>query len=473
MASNNYEGFSDESLENAIGIKDAVQEIQRSTRELNNTLGVNANTFGTYFSKIQSSADAVAVIQEKARKSSKGTAAALQEQTKQLLVVKQLNIQIDQLYDRAASSSGSTKYNLERQARNLAEARDNAQELAKTYEKIADDSARLTGTGKFFDSIGALTEKIPLLGKFSTPFQKAAEASRKTAIDNAKIAKNKEQIGKLTQAELNGTANISKARLKLLGLDKIATGNNTAERAASLRAYQQTKAASQAGAGMKAASASFSQAGGFLGKAGWIGLLVTALQFIVELLIGAQEQTVKIARNMSVTTDSANAIRDSFNDIQNSAKETYISIESLMQAQSELTTQMQRAGIASESTLKAQTFLTERMKLSGEEAAIISARSEQIGENAERTVSAIMQQNVQDVKRGKSMTTQKQLLTQTAKVSGQIAASFGFSNKAIAEGIKKVNQFGLSLEQAAKVSESLLNFEDSLSSELESNHDTQ
>ena len=448
MADTNFGGLGEDTLRNAQGIRASIDDIQDSTTRMSRALGESTKRYSDLFKTVRDSANKVAEIQNNALKTSKATGKSLEEQSKQLNLVRRLNVQIDDLYLRAGRETGAVRDNLRRQAENLANARDNAKELASVYGSIARDASKLDGKTKFFTKLSEIAKSIPILNKLSTPFEKAAEAARKVAFEQEKVAN-------IEARTVNGKTryyDTSTGKAKRITDEEGKAGLATQKQSS-------TGAALKAGGGELLSS--------ITSMTSIVGIVATIAKFIFDIFVGAQEQTVKIARNMSVTTDSANAIKDSFNDIQKSAKETYITIDSLIQAQSELTTQMQRAGTASEVTLKAQTFLTERMKMSGDEAAILSARSEQMGVNAERSVEAIMQQNVEDVKRGRSMTTQKQLLTQTAKVTGQMAASFGFSNIAIAEGVKKVNQFGLSLEQAAKISESLLNFEDSLSSELE------
>lgn len=305
---------------------------------------------------------------------------------------------------------------------------------------------------KTFDGMTDIVKAIPGLRKFSKPFEDAASAVRKAAaeplITNKKVAEFK------------------KLRAEGMGIqDALAKSGAT---------IKQVKAVNLAGGALKPLSGLSGMMKGLqaLGPAlmkslGPIGLLISAVKFIVSLFKGANEQTIAIARNLSITKDSARAVRDNFVGISQASKETYITTDNLVKAQSELTEELGRAGIATVETLKAQSFLTERLKLSGSEAAKIAARSEAIGENAEATVEAVLKENAERVKTGKSFLTQKQLLTAISKTTGQIAASFGFSNKAIGEGIAKVSKFGLNLQQAKNIADGLLDFETSISNELE------
>jgi hypothetical protein len=61
---------------------------------------------------------------------------------------------------------------------------------------------------------------------------------------------------------------------------------------------------------------------------------------------------------------------------------------------------------------------------------------------------------------------EKDVLREVNKMSASLKLSLGGSASAMAEAVVKTKEFGLSLEQASKISESLLNFESSIESEL-------
>ena len=449
MATDNFEGLGDETLRNAQGIRNSIDDIQDSTTRMSRALGESTKRYSEQFKLIRDSANKVADIQNNALKTSKATGKAIEEQAKQLNLVRSLNAQIDDLYIRSTRETGATADLLKRQAINLAEARDNAKALASTYGNIARDASKLDGKTRFFSKLAEIAKSVPVLNKLASPFEKAAIAARTIAIEQAKVANivgREDRNGKMRYYDT------STGKSKRIS-------DEQGEAAMAIKRQSPTAAAMKAGGG--------DLMSGMLGNAGWIGLLVEAVKMIWEIFTGAQKQSVEIARNMGVTRESANDIRDSYQDIALKSGETYVNTTNLIKAQLELTSQLQSAAGASEKTLLAQTFLTERMKMSGDAAAVLSARSEAIGENAEYTVDQMMHQNALDVKRQKSFLTQGQLLKAVSKTTGEIAAYFGYSNKAIAEGIKKVNQFGLGLQEAKNISEALLNFESSIANELE------
>jgi hypothetical protein len=471
MANTEYSGFSDESLENALAIKNSIEEIQDSTSRLNRTLRQTSNETGTFsnlFNEIKQSANQVASIQEKAARTTKGTVAALQQQAKQQTVIRQLNVEIDRLYDKASKATGATKLNLERQARNLAEARDNARELSKSYGQIAQDSANLTKSASFFSQLSEVAGKIPLLNKFASPFEKAAEAARKTALDNAKTRTNLKGISDLQGVNLKTGKGLTAEKLKQAGLDQITQGKTGKQAGKLLQNYQQTaKVQSQLGAGIRAAGSSFSSMGGMLGKAGWIGILITALEFIKDLFIGAQERTVEIAKDLSITRDSADAIRKQYVEIAGLSGNLLVNSKSLIEAQQAFTEYSLAGKHLTSDMLENQVFLTKNLGISVDKAADFNYMMDATGQNIEGSTNMVADM-------GKKFTKITGLVVPTAKVlkaiantSKEIQGYFGFSVKNLAQAVMNMSKFGLELSDALSLSKSLLDFESSINNELE------
>jgi hypothetical protein len=471
MANNNYEGFSDESLKNALAIKNSITEIQSSTVRLNNTLKKTSDETGTFsnlLTGISQSAGKVAEIQERAAKTAKGAAGALEQQAKQLSTVRQLNLEIDRLYEKSSTTTGKVKNNLQRQAQNLAEARDNAKELANTYETIAKDSAKLNAQTSFFSQLSAVAGKIPILSKFSTPFDKAAEASRKITLENAKVKFNQENINKLQNASLKTGQGLTQQALRRAGLEQLTQGKTGPAAAKILRDYQQTaKVQSQFGAGVKAATSSFGEMGGMLGKAGWIGLLVTAIQFFVDLLVGAQERTVEIAKNLSITRASAEGIRQQYIGIAAQSSNLLVNTKSLVEAQQAFSEYSQAVSFTTGAALTNQVFLTKNLGIAADKAADFNELMLATGQDIEGSTDMVggMSKNFAKIN-GFTVPTAKIIKT-IAGTSKEIQGYFGFSVKNLAQGVLQMSKFGLELNSALSLSKSLLDFESSISNELE------
>lgn len=468
MAEERFEGFSRNTLSEARDIADSMAEISSAASRLKKDLeGVDGNTAGinTNFTKIRNSADKVAQMQEAARVSSKGTAAALKEQSQNLSRVKELNLAIEKLYIAANKTTGQTQTNLLKQAQNLSAARDNAEALASTYGEIAKSSTELDKGSLAFDAMGEIASKY-FGTKFSKPFELARDAAREQAIINSKLQDVNLKTGK----------GITQGLIRELGLaDKIKDKNGdilqgkvAANKIQKLGLQNAFKSTSTLSAGFKRLGPIITKA---LGPLALVKLAADALMAIgkgiVAMFVGAQEQSVALARTMGISTKSAQTLRDRFRDIRSISDTTRNNIQFLVEAQKELNDEFGATFIASNKTLESQTFLTKRLLLNSAEAAKINIRFEALDQNAKKATNSILElsQNFATTN-GYAMQVDK-LMTQVAKVSGQTAASFGFSNENIAKGVLQVRKFGLNLMQAKNISEGLLSFESSISNELE------
>lgn len=464
MAETPYEGLNDDLLRRSRDLSDSMADIASAATRLGKELedvdgytsGINNN-----FTQIRNSANRVADIQKKARDSAKGTSEALGEQTKNLNRVKELNIAIDKLYAASKSATGETRDNLIAHARHLTEARDNSTTLAEMYGKMAADGAKLDKASSAFDTMGQVAQKY-FGSNFAKPFQAASDAARQQTLDNAQMVVEREKLDEVIK---KGGKGLTRAKLEELNLTKV-TGELAGTAAnEKLKKYRASlKVQSSMKAGFKAMGPMISKA---LGPLLWIKLAVDAIKFFVSLFVDANKQSVELARSMGTSVSSADVLRDRFREIRTITGTTRNNIESLVKAQAELNDEFGAAFVASNGTLDSQTFLTSRLGINAAQAAKLNVRFEATSTNARSSTDSIieMSQAFADTN-GYAMPLDK-LLKSTSEASGQIAASFGFSNEKIARAIVQVRKFGLNLTQAQSIAKGLLDFETSIGNELE------
>ena len=89
------------------------------------------------------------------------------------------------------------------------------------------------------------------------------------------------------------------------------------------------------------------------------------------------------------------------------------------------------------------------------------------GKTLEDNTSEILGSAKAYASQNKLIVNEKEILKEVNKASASLKLSLGGSTAALAESAVKAKQFGLSLEQAGDMAQSLLNFESSISSELE------
>lgn len=303
--------------------------------------------------------------------------------------------------------------NIQAQIDSATKLKDEFDDLIKTSDKIANNfGVKLSG------GIRDVVSSIPGLRKFSKPFDAAAEAARETAAN-------------LTLTDAGKGMKGFKKSLKSLG----------------------------AGAGVLAK--------GLLKSLGPVTIIATLINEIVSAFFQAEKNTVAIANNLAISKDQAELLRQNFVKTADASGKLYVTSVRLIEAQSELVNQLDRGGRFSEKTLLAQTFLTKRLNMNASSAAVITGRFEAFGLNADQGVNKIIDLNNELTRTGESTATVNQIIDSVAQVSGQVAAAFGFSNLEIAKGVIQVRRFGLNLSQARNIAENLLDFESSISSELE------
>jgi hypothetical protein len=314
-----FNSFSDESAKNIESIRSSMLSIQDSARLFDKALRDAGNRTADYrkeFNSILKSSRDFNDVQKIAKTNSKGIAKALEQQNIQFSVIKNLNNQIDILYLKASKSSGTTKYNLERQANALSAARDNAVELAKEYDNLATDSSKLNRSTAFFSGLSNIAKDIPGLRQLSGPFEAAAKASRETVLSNAKLSG-------LTEDMLKTGKGLTAEKIKELGLEKEAAGLTGPRAAKKLRdagITMDSKNKSQLAAGLQGGlTSAASSIKDIFSSGGWIGLLVKGIQMLVEVMFAADKQVTDIAKNFNISKDSARGTRDAFTEIADSA----------------------------------------------------------------------------------------------------------------------------------------------------------
>jgi hypothetical protein len=490
MADESFSGLNEQAIKNAQKIKFEIGEIQGSFARINRTLGTNASLLtgiSNELTKISTATNNVAILQEKAKNSTEGTAKALKEQQTQLNIVRNLNAQIDVLYERAEAETGKTKANLKTQAQNLAEARDRASQLANIFGDIVEDSSKLDKSTLFFSKISEVLKGTPILKSFAGPFEAASKAARQTVLDNAKIANIKGNISSLTAQELNAGRGLTKERLQELGLTTAAKNQSGAAAAAALRNYQAvTKESSVL---MKGLGAGFKSIGegvsGFFKGGGWIGLAITGaiklFQFIKDAMFGASKQVAEFQRNLMVSSEEAEKIRQRAYDISARSSELadtqgkiVILQKQIVEAQNatnaafetsiDFTSELFEGG---EKLLAQSAILKDNMGLEAEAQAELTRESIRTGKEIEQ-ITKSSYGNIAAIGLGKKIQFDvNKLLTEATKIQGNLRLNFKGSTEELAKAVAQAKLLGVNLTQLEKVQNSLLNFEESISAELE------
>jgi hypothetical protein len=460
-----FKGIGNEALRNVEALKSAMKDIASSTSKTNKALQDQEFLIADYassFNKITSSANKFAELQDKAKRSASATSDAFKEQQKQLSAVRSLNAQIDNLYDKILTTSGAEEKILKKQVENLSAARDNAQELAKEFRDLVNDSSKLDKSTMWFSAISKVATDIPGLRKLAGPFEEAAKAARETVVSNAK------NQAFLDEALETGKG-LTKEKIKQLGLEKEAaglTGKAAAARLKAAGAVAKTESVGIAGlqAGFKALGPIIS---GALGPLAIITTVISAIKALISAMFEADTRITVLSRNLQLTKEEARQLDEYFKAIKGDLETQYNLTKEIYQAQAELSTLTSTSVLYSKESLDAQIQLTKEYKLQAEDAANLNKFFLIGNKTATENLHIASKTTSEFFKRTGILFRERDILEKASKVSGQMLVSFKGSTAALMNAVMTAEKLGISLDKTKDISNSLLNFEDSISSELE------
>jgi hypothetical protein len=159
-------------------------------------------------------------------------------------------------------------------------------------------------------------------------------------------------------------------------------------------------------------------------------------------------------------------IKKEFSDIALASGDSALNSARLMETQAAIGAQLGSNAKLNEADLKTFTKLREQAGFTNEELMGVQQLSLVNGKTLKQNTSEILGSAKAYASRNKLVVNEKQILKEVSKASASIKLSFGGSASALAKAVVQAKQFGLTLEQAEKMSQSLLNFEDSIESEL-------
>jgi hypothetical protein len=447
-----FKGLSNEALRNVQGVRDAMREVDLAVRNINKefvTAKQQVTDVATEFSNISSSAKKFADLQNQASRSAKTTSDAIKEQQKQLNIVRSLNIRIDDLYREASKTTGEAAFNLKKQAENLANARDNARTLAVEYTKLAEDSSTLDKSSRFFTGLSKIISDIPILRQFSTPFEAAAEAARKTTIENANNAGLNERLDKYKQLRTQGK-NIQDAlketnlTAKDIKIGKLPSTNPLI-------------------AGFKALGPIISKA--FVPLA-IFKTLVDAFKLLIQASFAADKRVTDIAKNLSLSKEAARGIYSNILATKGTLDTSFATTQNIVDAFNELTQLTEFVNFGTTAQLETQIKLTKELGLSVDEALALQAIFAVNNNEADQGLDIINDQIAAFANENKLLADSSKITKQIASTNKLILLNFRGNTAELTKTVLQANKLGLSLDQVNKVANSLLNFEQSISAEL-------
>jgi hypothetical protein len=192
----------------------------------------------------------------------------------------------------------------------------------------------------------------------------------------------------------------------------------------------------------------------------YIGLATKAFKALYDIGVNYSKITAQIAKNQAINSSEAKITQDRLRGIASASRDTLMTTNNLVEATNQLNDAFGTSADFSSKTLSDNLKLTKNLGLTVDEAAEYAKLSTLTGQTQEEIVNFIGKQR-------KGVISNKKVLSEVAKVNGQLFAQYKGSPALISQAIIKTQKLGMTIQQAQNASKQLLNFEESISAELE------
>lgn len=222
------------------------------------------------------------------------------------------------------------------------------------------------------------------------------------------------------------------------------------------------------GSSIKALGVGISEIGGQLTKAlSPLNLIVLGTTALISIMSSIDANAGKFAKDMNVSYSRAVSIRSEMSNIAMSTNDISVNSERLLNSQMEISKSLGTNAMLNTKDLVTLTKLSSKAGLTVDEMSSMQELSLITGKSLENNTDLFLK-SANEVARGNKLRiNEKELLRDVGKLSNVIKLSLGSSAENIAKATTTAKSLGLELSKVSSIANSLLNIEDSLSSEME------
>ena len=308
------------------------------------------------------------------------------------------------------------------------------------------------------DQEGLSDEKKALIGTYVTENDLVKDI-------NNKIEKRLESEKELVKMYENFTiAKDAFSSIPLLG--PILSKPFAAGEAAAMKMADETdNAAEVSKAGIDAIGGSFTKM--FTTPLGQLALLAAAFSFVKKIAFAVNEEVVGIGKSMAISYEEAQDFRHELWKSSTFSGDLVQTTKSLLKAQTALAAKAGATRGFKEEELVAQARLVGRMGMQEKSAAKLANMGRTSKVNAEDALDSIISSTQALFKQEGVQLNIQDVTEEVANTSGQLAANLEHNPTLIGQAVVQARRMGLELSKTKDISESLLDFESSIASELE------
>jgi hypothetical protein len=193
--------------------------------------------------------------------------------------------------------------------------------------------------------------------------------------------------------------------------------------------------------------------------------------FLVKQFVDALQSVDNLAgdtaKKFNLSYQEASKLNSQLNDTANLSGDAAVNTKGLQESMVAVGKTLGSNAKLNDKDLVTFTKLREQAGYTNEELASIQTLSLVNGKTLEDNTKEILGSAQAYASQNKLIVNEKEVLREVGKASASLKLSLGGSTSALAEAVVKAKQFGLTLEQSSRIASGLLNFEDSISNEIE------
>jgi len=196
-------------------------------------------------------------------------------------------------------------------------------------------------------------------------------------------------------------------------------------------------------------------------------LIAMAVEKLIEAFKMIDNGAGDIAKKFNMSYEEASALNSQLTDMANLSGDVAVNTENLRKTMIAVGSALGSNAVLNEKDLTTFTKLTEQAGYQADELMEIQKLSLSQGKSLEDNTKEILGGAQAYAAQNKLVVNEKEVLKEVNKAGAAIKLSLKGSADELARSVVQAKQFGLNLEQADKISSSLLDFESSISSELD------
>ena len=196
-------------------------------------------------------------------------------------------------------------------------------------------------------------------------------------------------------------------------------------------------------------------------------MVLAAFTFIIDLMGSIDKQSGEYAKNMNVSYSEAVKVREEMSTIARESGDAALNAKRLLETSSSVGKALGTNAQINKGDLETMTKLVNQAGFQFDEVMNIQKLSLTNGKTLKQNTKEIFGGAKAYAARNKIVVNEKEVLKEVNNSSKALQLSLGSNTSAIAEAVVKAKQFGINLEQAESIAKGLLDFESSISAELE------